>query len=138
MVHMTQAYLTKKQMPQTLWFYAITHAARMMNAIPGKLFCHFASPFLLVHGVGHDKQMLILLFFVCYFYHEWDGDQQCSKHQTHTMDGIVIGCSPSSNALSTIHATNNTMSRTVTALTLIAFQDHFISTSSTMVVSSVN
>jgi hypothetical protein len=36
MVHMARAYLTEKQMPHTYWFFAITHAARMMNAIPGK------------------------------------------------------------------------------------------------------
>jgi hypothetical protein len=35
MVHMGCAYLTKKQMSRTFWFYAITLAARMMNAIPG-------------------------------------------------------------------------------------------------------
>jgi hypothetical protein len=36
MVHMGCPYLTKKQMPRRYWFYAITHAACMMNAIPGK------------------------------------------------------------------------------------------------------
>jgi hypothetical protein len=55
MVHMACAYLTEKQMPRTFWFYAITHATRMINAIPGKLHGHLASPLLLVHGVGHNK-----------------------------------------------------------------------------------
>jgi hypothetical protein len=55
MVHMGCAYLTEKQMPWSYWFYAITHAACMMNAFPGKHSGHLASPFLLVHGVGHDK-----------------------------------------------------------------------------------
>jgi hypothetical protein len=41
------AYLTKKQMPQTCWFYAITHAACMMNAIPAKIHGCLAS--LLTH-----------------------------------------------------------------------------------------
>jgi hypothetical protein len=36
MVHMARVYLTKKQMPHSYWYYAITHAAQMMNAIPGK------------------------------------------------------------------------------------------------------
>jgi hypothetical protein len=36
MVHMAQAYITEKQMPRSFWFYAISHSARMMNAIPGK------------------------------------------------------------------------------------------------------
>jgi hypothetical protein len=56
MVHMACAYLTEKQMSRTFWFYAITHAARMMNAILGKLHGCLPSPFLLVHGVGHDKR----------------------------------------------------------------------------------
>ncbi len=55
MVHMACAYLTEKQMPSTFWFYAITHMAPMMNAIPGKHSGRLASPFLLVHGVGHDE-----------------------------------------------------------------------------------
>jgi hypothetical protein len=45
MVHMARAYLTKKQMPYTFWFYMITHAARMMNTIPGKHSGCLASPF---------------------------------------------------------------------------------------------
>ncbi len=55
MVHMAHAYLTKKQIPCTFWFYAITHAAWIMNAIPSKHSGHLGSPFLLVHGVGHDE-----------------------------------------------------------------------------------
>jgi hypothetical protein len=46
MVHMGRAYLTKKQMPRTFWFYAIVHSARMMNAIPGTFpvtFLHHSS-----------------------------------------------------------------------------------------------
>jgi hypothetical protein len=44
MVHMACAYLTEKKMPCTFWFYAITHAAWMMNAIPGKHSGCLASP----------------------------------------------------------------------------------------------
>ena len=99
MVHMARAYLTEKQMPRSYWFFAITHAARMMNAIPGKVDGGLASPFLLVHGVGHDERTWIPLFSLCYFHHTKDGDQSRSKHQAHTMDGIIVGRSPTSNAL---------------------------------------
>ena len=34
MVHMSRAYLMEKQMPRTVWYYAIKYAARMMNMIP--------------------------------------------------------------------------------------------------------
>ncbi len=57
MVHMARAHLTEEQMPHTFRFYAITHAAQMINAIPGKLHGCLASPLLLVHGVGHDERM---------------------------------------------------------------------------------
>jgi hypothetical protein len=99
MVHMACAYLTKKLMPRTFWFYAITHAARLMNAIPGKHSGLLASPFLLVHSVSHDERTWIPLFSLCYFHHIWYRDVNQSKHQAHTMDGIVIGRSPTSNAL---------------------------------------
>ncbi len=99
MVHMARAYLTKKPMPCTFWFYLITHAAQMMNTIPGKYSGCLASLFLLVHSVGHDEQTWVPLFLLAYFQHEKDGNVQWSKHQAHTMDGIVIGRSPTSNVL---------------------------------------
>jgi len=70
-----------------------------MNAIPGKIHGRIASPFLLVHGVGHDERTWTPLFSLCYFHHEKDGDLKRSKHQAHSMDGIIIGHSPTSNAL---------------------------------------
>jgi hypothetical protein len=76
MVHMACAYLTEKQMPRTFWFYAIIHATQMKNAIPGTLHGHLASPFLLVHGIGHNERTWVPLLSLCYFHHEKDGDQQ--------------------------------------------------------------
>jgi hypothetical protein len=99
MVHMARAYLTEKQMPRTFWFYAIVHSAQIMNAIPGTYLGRLASPFLLIHGVGHNERTWIPLLSLCYFHHKKDSDQQFSHHQAHTIDGIVIGQSPTSNAL---------------------------------------
>ncbi len=99
MVHMAHAYLTEKQMPRSFWFYAIVHSARMMNAIPGKFGVKLASPFLLVHGSGHDKCTWFPLFSICYFHYEKNGDVPHSHCQSHTMDGIAIGPSPMSNAM---------------------------------------
>jgi hypothetical protein len=99
MVHMACTYLTEKQMPWSFWFYAIMHTTRLMNTVPGKHSGLLASPFLLIHGVGHDKRTWIPIFSLCYFHHERDGNLQRSKHQAHTMDGIVIGRLPTSNAL---------------------------------------
>jgi hypothetical protein len=99
MVHMVRAYLMEKQMPWSFWFYAVVHSTRMMNAIPGKFGGKLASSFLLAHGVGHDKRTWFPLFSICYFHHEWDGNVSCSHCQSHTMDGIAIGRSPTSNAM---------------------------------------
>jgi hypothetical protein len=99
MVHMARAYLTKKQMNRIFCFCAITHAARMMNAIFGKHSGCLASPFFLVHGMGHDKQTWVPLFLLAYFHHKKDSDIQRSKHQAHTIDCIIISRSPTSNAL---------------------------------------
>jgi len=99
MFHMSRAYLTEKQMSRYFWFYWVVHSARMMNAIPEKSGGKLASPFLLVHGVGHDEHTWFPLFLVCYFHHVLDGDTSHSHTQPHTMDGITIGRSPTSNAL---------------------------------------
>jgi hypothetical protein len=99
MVHMSHAYLTEKQMPHSFWFFSVVYSARMMNAIPGKLHSKLASSFLLVHGVGHDEWSWFPLLSVCYFHHDKDGGIPCSHSQAHTMDGIAVGCSPTSNAL---------------------------------------
>jgi hypothetical protein len=57
MVHMLQAYFTKKQMPRTFWYYAVKRSARMMNMIPGKYQNKLASPFMLVHGICPDPRI---------------------------------------------------------------------------------
>ena len=99
MVHMACAYLTEKQMPHTFWLYAITHSAWIIIVIPRMYMDHIALPFLLVHRVCHDEWTWIPLFSLCYFHHNKDSNQQCSKHQVHTSGSIVIGCSPTLNAL---------------------------------------
>jgi hypothetical protein len=99
MVHMSRAYLTKKQMSQIFWYYAIKHVARMMNMIPGKYCEKLASPFMLVHGARPDPRPWLPLFLLCYFHHEKDSKASRSKSQAHTMDGIVLSRSPTSNAI---------------------------------------
>ena len=99
MVHMAWAYLTENQMPWSFRSYAVSHSARMMNAIPGKFGGKLASPFLLIHGVGHDERTWFPLFLVCYFHCEREGNISWSHCQAHTMDGIAIGRSPTSNAM---------------------------------------
>jgi hypothetical protein len=86
-------------MPHNFWFYAITHAARMMNTIPGKFKDRLALPFMLVHGIGHNIRTWTPLSSLCYFHHTKNGDDTHTKHMAHTMDGVIVGWSSTSNAL---------------------------------------
>jgi hypothetical protein len=70
MVHIGRAYLTEKQMPRTFRFNATTHAVCMMNAIHGTYLGCLVSPFLLIHGIGHDERTWIPIFSLCYFHHK--------------------------------------------------------------------
>jgi hypothetical protein len=107
MVSMAWAYLTEKQMPHNFWFYTITHATRMMNTIPGKYKDRLALPFMLVHGIGHGVRTWTLLFSLCYFHHEKNGDDTRTKHMAHTMDGVIVGWFPTSNALMVYNSRNH-------------------------------
>jgi hypothetical protein len=96
---MSHAYLTEKQMPRTFWYYAIKHSARMMNVIPGKYWGKLALPVMLIHCERSDQKTWLPLFSLCYFHHEKDSGASCSKSKAHTMDGILLGPSPTSNAI---------------------------------------
>jgi hypothetical protein len=99
MVRMYCAYLTEKQMPRTFWYYAIKHAVRMMNMIPGRYNNKLNSPFMLVHGVRPDPRTWLTIFSLCYFHHEKDSDASRSKNQARRLDGIILGQSPTSSAI---------------------------------------
>jgi hypothetical protein len=71
----------------------------MMNMIPGQYNDKLASPFMLAHGVHPDQRTWLPLFSLCYFHHEKDSDAQRSKNQAHMLDGIIVGPSPTSNAI---------------------------------------
>ena len=98
MVHMSRAYLTEKQMPRRFWLHSLRHAAQMMNHILVKYEDKLASPFMLVHGTQADCRSWLPLFLICYFHHDMDGSAKCSKNQAQTMDGIIVGRCPHSNA----------------------------------------
>jgi hypothetical protein len=71
----------------------------MKNMIPGKYRGKLASTFMLIHGTHLDPRTWIPLFSLCYFHHEKDSNASCSKSEAHTMDGILIGQSPTSNVV---------------------------------------
>ncbi len=86
-------------MPYSFWFYSVVHSTRMMNAIPQNFGDKLALSFLLVHGVGHNKLTWFPLLSLCYFNHDKDGSTQSTHNQSHTINGISIGRSPTSKAL---------------------------------------
>ena len=71
----------------------------MMNMIPGRYKNKLASAFMLVHGVRPDQRTWLPIFSLCYFHHEKDSDASRSKNQAHTLDSIINGRSPTSNAI---------------------------------------
>jgi hypothetical protein len=54
---------------------------------------------MLVHGVRPDQRTWLPLFLICHYHHKKDSKAQRSTNQAHMLDGIVIGCSPMSNAI---------------------------------------
>ncbi len=87
---MFHVYLTEKQLPQLFCYFAIKHATKMMNIIPGKYKGKLTLPFMLIHGVHSDQQAWLPIFSLCYFHHEKYSNASCSKNQAHTLDGIII------------------------------------------------
>jgi hypothetical protein len=54
---------------------------------------------MLAHGVRPDQRTWLPMFSLCYFHHKKDSGAQRSKTQAHTMDGIIVGRSPTSKAI---------------------------------------
>jgi hypothetical protein len=100
----------------------------MINIIPGNHSGHLASPFLPVHGMGHDEETWVPLFLLAYFHYTKHGDVQRSKHQAHTMGGIAIGRSPTLNALLVYNPRNKQYylpdSTTLTPIVFLAWPIH--------------
>jgi hypothetical protein len=88
-----------KHLPRMLWYYAIKHSVHMMNMIPGKYHGKLALPFMLAHGVHPDQRTWVPHFLLWYLHHKKDSNASFSKTQAHTMDGIILGCSPTSASI---------------------------------------
>jgi hypothetical protein len=80
MVRMARAYITEKQVGREFWYFAIKHAAHMMNQVPGRLGRKLTSPFELVHGVKPNANTWFELFSVGYFPHHMDSNICNSKN----------------------------------------------------------
>jgi hypothetical protein len=78
----------------------------MMNTIPVKYPGKLALPFMLLHGMPPDSWTWLSHFLICYFHHKKDRDASRSKNQARTLDGILIGWSPTSNAIAVYNPQN--------------------------------
>ena len=92
-VKMARAYITEKQVGREYWYYAIKHAAHMLNQVPGRLGRKLTTPFELVHNVKPDPRTWFELFSVGYFNHDTDNAELRSKTQAlrHLMALLLVG-----------------------------------------------
>ncbi|KAL7539482.1 hypothetical protein ACHAXR_009373, partial [Thalassiosira sp. AJA248-18] len=88
-----------KQVGREFWFYAIAHAAHMLNQIPGRLGRKLTSPFELVHNTKPDARTWFQLFSVGYFPHQIDNDSTRSNTEDQSLAGIAIGRDESTNTI---------------------------------------
>ena len=96
--NMARAYLTEAGMPRDYWYFAIAHAARMMNMTPGNMSGKITTPFELVHRVAPDVRTWIPLFSIVYFHlNNTDGD--AASFDSDAMIGIAVGRSDKTNGL---------------------------------------
>lgn len=100
MVHMAWSYITEKQVGCEFWFFAIKHAAHMLNQVPGHLGRKLTSPLELVYGHQKpDAKTWLELFSVGYFAVEKKSGESASVSQAQTMDGIAVGRDDQSNTI---------------------------------------
>ncbi|KAL7525881.1 hypothetical protein ACHAXR_001202, partial [Thalassiosira sp. AJA248-18] len=98
-VKMARAYITEKQVGREFWYYAVRHAALMLNQVPGRLNRKLTTPFELVHNQKPQSETWFELFSVGYFGHDKDADGQRSKTQDQSLDGIAVGRDDRSNTI---------------------------------------
>jgi hypothetical protein len=98
-VRMARAYITEKQVGREFWYFAIRHAAAMLNQVPGRLGRKLTTPFELVYGVKPDSSTWFELFSVGYFDHKTEGSASKSNLEAQTLAGIAIGRDDKANTI---------------------------------------
>ena len=96
---MARAFITETQVGQELWYFAVRHAAMMLNQVPGRLGLKLTTPFELVHNSKPDSKTWFELFSIGYFNHNTDNANIRSKLQAHTLYGIAVGQDDRSNSI---------------------------------------
>ena len=96
---MAREFITEKQVGREFWYFAVKHAAMMLNQVYGRLDLKLTTPFELVHKFKPDSKTWFELFSIGYFNHDTDKSESRSKLQAHTLDGIAVGRDDRSNSI---------------------------------------
>ena len=99
LIQMERAYITEKQFGREFWYFAVCHAAIMLNQVPGRLGLKLATPFELVHDAKQNSKTWFELLSIGYFNHETDNTERRSKLQSHTLDGFAVDRDDKSNSI---------------------------------------
>ena len=99
LVRMARSFITEKQVGREYWFYAIKHAAHMLNQVPGRLGKKLTSPFELVYNTKPDSKTWFNLFSVGYFPVDSKSGEKASVTESQTMHGIAIGRDEQTNTI---------------------------------------
>jgi transposase InsO family protein len=99
LVHMARSYITEKQVGREFWYWAVRHAAMMLNQVPGRLGRKLTTPFELIYNKKPDSKTWFELFSVGYFPVESKAGEAASASQSHSLDGIAIGRDDKSNTI---------------------------------------
>jgi hypothetical protein len=99
LVRMARSYITEKQVGREFWYWAVRHAAMMLNQVPGRLGRKLTTPFELVNNKKLDSKTWFKLFSIGYFPVESKAGEAASASQSHSLDGIAIGRDDKSNTI---------------------------------------
>jgi len=99
LVQMARAYITDKQVGREFWYYAILHASRMLNQIPGRLGRKLTTPFELVHNHKPDARTWLQPFSLGFFSRQEDNTSSRSNTEDQALVGIAIGRDDKTNAV---------------------------------------
>ena len=54
LIKTARVYITENQVGREFWYFAVQHAAMMINQVPERLGLKLVTPFELVHNIKHD------------------------------------------------------------------------------------
>ena len=96
---MERSYLTEKQVGREFLYFAVCHAAMVLNQVPGHLGLKLTTPFELVHNTKSDSNAWFELFSIRYFNNHINYTESRSKIQAHSLDIIDVGRDDKSNSI---------------------------------------